>query len=76
MGIWLILMIMIALGMTIVGYMSAIAGSSAILGIRYPGLFFCVGGGMVYTMDKLYSPFTPISQFAMEELLNFMKANQ
>jgi len=76
MGIWLILMIMIALGMTIVGYMSAIAGSSRSWGFVILAFSFALVVGMVYTMDKLYSPFTPISQFAMEELLAFMRANQ
>jgi len=75
MGIWLILMIMIILGMTLVGYMTAIGGSRRSWGFIILGFSFALVVGMVYTMDKLYSPFTPISQFAMEQLLDFMKHN-
>ncbi|HZV43709.1 MAG TPA: hypothetical protein VFF90_04500, partial [Saprospiraceae bacterium] len=76
MGIWFILMTMISLGMLIVGYMSAIAGSKRSWGFVILAFSFALVVGMVYTMDKLYSPFTPISQFAMEQLLEFMKLNQ
>jgi len=76
MGIWLILMIMIILGMTLVGYMTAIGGSRRSWGFIILAFSFALVVGMVYTMDKLYSPFTPISQFAMEQLLEFMKLNQ
>jgi len=75
MGIWLILLTMISLGMIIVGYMSAIAGSKRSWGFVILAFSFALVVGMVYTMDKLYSPFTPISQFAMEQLLEFMKVN-
>jgi len=75
MGIWLILMIMIILGMTLVGYMTAIGGSRRSWGFIILAFSFALVVGMVYTMDKLYSPFTPISQFAMEQLLDFMKHN-
>jgi len=76
MGIWFILLTMVALGMMVVGYMSAISGSSRSWAWLILSVSFALVIGMIYTMDKLYSPFTPISQFPMEQLLEFMKLNQ
>jgi FtsH-binding integral membrane protein len=75
MGIWFILLTMVALGMMVVGYMSAISGSSRSWAWVILAVSFALVIGMIYTMDKLYSPFTPISQFPMEQLLEFMKSN-
>jgi hypothetical protein len=75
MGIWFILLTMVALGMMVVGYMSAISGSSRSWAWLILAVSFALVIGMIYTMDKLYSPFTPISQFPMEQLLEFMKSN-
>ena len=75
-GIWFILLTMVALGMTVVGYMSAISGSSRSWAWLILAVSFALVIGMIYTMDKLYSPFTPISQFPMEQLLQYMKQNQ
>ncbi len=74
-GIYIILMILVMLGMILVGYMSAISGSSRSWAFFILAATFALVVGMVYTMDKLYSPFTPIPQFAMEQLLDFMKHN-
>lgn len=74
-GIWFILMIMVIIGMMLVGYMTATAGSKRSWAFVFLTISFSLVIGMVYTMDKLYSPFTPISQFAMEQLLNFMKVH-
>lgn len=75
-GIWIILIVMVGLGMMLVGYMTAVTGSKRSLAFVILALSFALVVGMVYTMDKLYSPFTPVSQFAMEQLLEFMKLNQ
>lgn len=75
-GIWFILLAMVVLGMMVVGYMSAIFGSSRSWAWLILAVSFALVIGMIYTMDKLYSPFTPISQFPMEQLLQFMKQNQ
>lgn len=75
-GIWFILLTMVALGMMVVGYMGAISGSSRSWAWLILSVSFALVLGMIYTMDKLYSPFTPISQFPMEQLLQFMKQIQ
>lgn len=75
-GIWFILLTMVALGMMVVGYMSALSGSSRSWAWPILAVSFALVIGMIYTMDKLYSPFTPISQFPMEQLLQFMKNNE
>jgi len=74
-GIWLILMIMVTLGMMMVGYMSAITGSNRSWAFIILAMTFAMVVGMLYTMDKLYSPFTPISQLPMQQLLDFMRSN-
>jgi hypothetical protein len=75
MGIWTILMFMLTIGMMLVGYMTAIGGSRRSWSFVFLAISFALVIGMLYTMDKLYSPFTPISQFAMEQLLEFMKSH-
>lgn len=74
-GIWTLQGIMVALGMILVGYMSAISRSKRSWAFIILSVSFALVVGMVYTMDKLYSPFTPVSQFAMEQLLEFMKSH-
>lgn len=74
-GIWAILLFLVLLGMFLVGYQTAIATSGRSWANLILALSFSLVIAMIATLDHSKSTFIPVSQFPLENLLNYMNGS-
>jgi hypothetical protein len=74
-GIWSVLIFLIWLGMFVVGYQASIAGSGRTWANIILALSFALVLSMIAMLDSSRSKFIPVSQFPLENLLNYMNGS-